>query len=145
MPLKDKLFYVAAKAFIKNPQDKVLLLKAGISPHRVIKEVYWDLPGGRIQSGQDILQALTQEIEEETGIQNCKVLRLRATAISNHISQIDGREVGLLLIVYDVSIPENSVVVLSEEHVQYEWVKLNEARRRLRHKYPDDFTSIAVN
>jgi 8-oxo-dGTP pyrophosphatase MutT (NUDIX family) len=139
MNSKDKLFYVAAKAFIENDAGKLLLLKTSISPHRVIKEAYWDFPGGRLQPGQDVLDALRAEIAEETGIQKITVGDVMTTVISNHLSYIDGREVGLLLVIYNVAVPPESLITLSEEHVAYEWVTAAEAKKRLGHKYPQVF------
>jgi 8-oxo-dGTP pyrophosphatase MutT (NUDIX family) len=125
MSSKDKLFYVAAKAFIENDAGKVLLLKTSISPHRVIKEAYWDFPGGRLRPGQDVLDALRAEIAEETGIRKITVGDVMTTVISNHLSYI--------------AVPPESLITLSEEHVAYEWVTVAEAKKRLGHKYPQDF------
>ena len=41
--------------------------------------------------------------------------------------------------VWSVSIPEDSKIVISSEHDAYEWVAPAEAAKRLTHKYPADF------
>ena len=45
--------------------NKILLTKRGIAPHKG----YWDLPGGFVEIGQNLEDALRQEIKEELGVE----------------------------------------------------------------------------
>lgn len=47
--------------------NEILLIKKARGPHTG----KWDLPGGRIEFGEEPYAALLREIEEETGIANC--------------------------------------------------------------------------
>jgi hypothetical protein len=60
--------------------------------------------------------------------------------VSNHEIPFDERLLGLALMIYKVKVPQGSKVSLSEEHVAYEWVDRAEAKKRLAHKYPKEFT-----
>ena len=141
----DKLFYLAAKAIIRDKKGRILLFHAGLAPWRVIKEPYWDLPGGRIQSGQSALDALRYEIEEETGVTEIGEPKFITCVISNHdVSTTKDQEIGLALFIYEVAIPKDSKIVMSKEHVAYEWVSNQEAAKRLAHKYPEDFRQLLV-
>lgn len=143
----DKLFYIAAKALIENKAGEILLLHAGVEEWRAIKEEYWDLPGGRIQSYQSALDTLQQELQEETGISNTGTPIFVTTVISNHdvtnhkAVTDSNQQVGLALMIYKVTIPKDSKIVVSKEHIGYEWVSKTEAAKRLEHKYPKEFTS----
>jgi len=118
-----------------------LLLLADVSTHRKNIEPYWDIPGGRIEEGDDVITTLRREINEETSIKQIGDPVFVTSVVSNHEIPIDdSRMAGLILMVYKVNIPTNSKVLISEEHSAYEWVDKTEAADRLKHKYPAEFT-----
>jgi 8-oxo-dGTP pyrophosphatase MutT (NUDIX family) len=140
---QEKLFYVGVKALIENEVGKVLVLEADVTyKHKSGMAVYWDLPGGRIDVGDDLLSALGREIKEETGITEYEALPDQViTVLSNHEIPLDGGgKAGLALIIYRVKIADDAVITLSPEHTNYEWVDRAEAAERLRNKYPQAFT-----
>ncbi|MCG9127507.1 NUDIX hydrolase [Candidatus Poribacteria bacterium] len=51
---------VAVSGLISHPDGNILLIK---SPRRG-----WEFPGGQVEEGETIIDALIREIEEETGI-----------------------------------------------------------------------------
>lgn len=140
--MAEKLFYVGVKGLIQNKQGKILLLKADVSKHRRNVEAYWDIPGGRIDEGESILDTLKREIKEETGITKIMHHNFFTTVISNHQIPHGRQTIGLVLMIYGVRVPVDNVIKLSEEHVEYEWVSRLEARKRLIHKYPKEFTDL---
>jgi cell division protein FtsX len=54
----------------------------------------------------------------------------------------DTERVGLVLMVYTMTLPADSTIKISEEHTEYVWVPKQEAARRLGHKYPAEFTEL---
>lgn len=135
----EKLFYVGIKGLIENSQGKLLLLQASARNHVKNTENYWDIPGGRIEEGQSVLETLQREIQEETGITKIKNPKFFTAVISNHEIPFDNKFAGLVLMIYKVKISENSKINLSPEHITYEWVDKKEAAKRLR--YPEEFTA----
>jgi 8-oxo-dGTP pyrophosphatase MutT (NUDIX family) len=137
-----KLFFVGIKALIENPKGKILLLKADVTKHRGNIEPYWDIPGGRIDDGEDnVLETLKREVREETSVNEVTDHTFVTAVISNHQIPLEGdKKAGLVLMVYKVAIPEGSEIEISKEHVAYEWVSRAEAKQRLAHKYPKEFT-----
>ena len=58
---------VGVKALIKDQEGRYLFLKRAL-PYEGESEPRWDIPGGRIQAGEPIFEALAREIKEETGL-----------------------------------------------------------------------------
>lgn len=138
---EEKLFHVGVKALIENENGRVLLLK---SPgwKRNNTPPHWDIPGGRIQEGQQILEVLRREIREETGITKINSHDFFTAVVSKHEIPFEGRKLGLVLMVYRVGIPKDSQITLSDEHTEYEWVNKKEAADRLNNKYPAEFGEL---
>jgi len=138
----EKLFYIGVKGLIENEQGHILLLLADVTTHRKNTEPYWDIPGGRIEVGGNLIDTLQREIREETGITEFAALPVQITALlSNHqVPTGYGTDAGLALVVYKVSIANDAKITISQEHERYEWVSKAEAARRLSNKYPAEFT-----
>jgi 8-oxo-dGTP diphosphatase len=57
-------------AIIEFPSNKILLVKRAT----VVFKGYWALPGGRVDAGETVEQAVVREVREETGLQ-VKIVR----------------------------------------------------------------------
>ncbi|ALP51772.1 thiamine monophosphate synthase [Candidatus Tenderia electrophaga] len=55
-----------AAALICNDQGQVLIAKRPAHKHQ---GGLWEFPGGKVEAGEDVLAALTRELDEEVGIQ----------------------------------------------------------------------------
>lgn len=53
-----------AGAVIRDDSGRLLLVRRGRDPGRGL----WSLPGGRIESGESVAQAVVREVLEETGL-----------------------------------------------------------------------------
>ncbi len=51
---------VAVSGLISHPKGQVLLIR---SPHRG-----WEFPGGQVEEGENLIEALQREIKEESGV-----------------------------------------------------------------------------
>lgn len=126
----DDLFYLGLKIILRNPENRILLLK-------MVKtdETFWELPGGRIQIGETPEQGLRRELLEETGIKT--ILQIRH--VNMHVSpyrilMVSGQSVGLIFSVYCGRVTED-IVNLSSDHVDYVWATDQEVLKLLGNAY----------
>ncbi|MEO8065242.1 MAG: NUDIX domain-containing protein [Candidatus Doudnabacteria bacterium] len=113
--MPENNFRNAAKAFIVK-DEKVLLLKR--RPNDVHKPGAWDIPGGRLEPGENPFTGLLRETKEETNLDIEVVMPLDV----HYFTRDDGQQITLLMFLCK---PKSDRVELSEEHTEYKWVDLN--------------------
>jgi 8-oxo-dGTP diphosphatase len=111
-------FRVAVKAFITN-NGKLLLLKR--RSNDVHKPGVWDIPGGRLEVGEDPYEGLHRELKEEAGAEGQILLPIDV----HHFVRDDGQKITMLIFLCKLNSEE---VILSEEHEEYKWVDLSSER-----------------
>lgn len=117
-------FYIGIKAVITK-DGKALLLKD------VDRYVGLDLPGGKIDEGETIEQALKRELWEELGLKSFKLGKLLGI-----FERRDYKEEGisLMLVFYEVK-AKISEIKLSFEHTDYKWISKKElSKTKIRNK-----------
>lgn len=127
-------FHLGVKTLIINPEKKLLLLER----HHPSKKIYWDLPGGRLQQGEDILSALKREVNEETGLDDFNHVNHLTTVVSDIRISTQNGSVGLIFSIFRQDLSFFFEPILSSEHVCFEWVFPSEAALKLT-QYPFEF------
>ncbi len=61
MPPNQRM--VAACAYVENAAGEILLVRTRDRPDT------WEMPGGRVEAGETLVEAVRREVAEETGIQ----------------------------------------------------------------------------
>jgi 8-oxo-dGTP diphosphatase len=125
----EDLFHLGIKLLVLDDAGHVLLLR--------FPSGQWDLPGGRVQRGEDILDALIRELYEETGLQlGAQGVDYTGAHLSPVRIPVDGGSVGLILFLYRCTwggVPE---VRLSAEHTALRWATPTEAAEALQPRLP---------
>lgn len=111
--MKQK-FQFATKAVIIN-DDKILCLYVDSQDGNR----YWDLPGGRIEFGEEPEEGLQREVFEEI---DCEVDVVRLIDTWNHMPTSDWQIVGVF---YYCRLLSNDIK-LSDEHTGYKWIPFGE-------------------
>ncbi len=114
------IIQVGVKALIFNKEDKVLLLKCVC---RENSGKYWDMPGGRIEGNESLLNNLKREIFEETGLKTVKFGEVVAVQEFLH----DNKHI--VRLTYVARVTSKKPLKLSEEHSEYKWFDLIELSR----------------
>ena len=70
---KDRQDIIGVSAVVRDGAGRILLIKTA--------QAGWELPGGRVEQGEDFLTALTREVREETG---CEIDVGRLTGVTSH-------------------------------------------------------------
>lgn len=110
---------ITVRAIIKQ-DDKVLLLRrSGGNPKY---EHLFELPGGKVDFGEDPKATLQREVAEETGLE---VLTLQLSEVYSVLDAEDPQKQYLSLVFW-VSVQGGQHVNLSSEHDKYSWKKLSE-------------------
>lgn len=104
-------FRVGVHAMIFNSEGYLLTLK------RTYGNMGWSLPGGGVDPGETIHQALFRECSEELGIEVQDAV-LTGFYYHSHINA----QVGI----FRCTLPENEEIKLSSEHSEYKWSHLSE-------------------
>ncbi|MGA8165108.1 MAG: NUDIX hydrolase [Waddliaceae bacterium] len=137
MDRKEDCFHLGVKALIFNKNNEMLLLER----HHPSKKMYWDIPGGRVQRGEPLMETLMREVKEETGFDQINSIRPFTMVLTNIRIPIHESDVGLIFSIFHCKILETATPILSEEHVGFEWLDPKEAAQKLSAQYPSEFLS----
>ena len=113
---------IAAKGFIFNENDELLLIKR--RDNDAHSPGIWEVPGGRIDIGEDPIAGVKREVREETQLE---VIVQEPLGVRS-FTRDDGQHI--TMIVFRCS-PETYDVILSEEHTDFVWKPVSEARDML--------------
>jgi 8-oxo-dGTP diphosphatase len=113
-----------AAAIVRLGDELLMVRQAGPG-----EEPWWSIPGGRVEPGEFAFEAVTREVEEETGIDVVDPGPLAFTV------QVDERREGWFATVwtFDVAAWKGELSVADPDGLVLEaaWVPLEEACRRL--------------
>lgn len=110
------MFNIGIKGVIVR-DDKVLVLKS-------IKG-YWEVPGGRMEDGEEVIDTLKRELSEELpNIANIEIYEVLSAYKIHHDYK---PPTGLMLIFYRVNAAFNGEPQISDEHEAYKWASKQEA------------------
>lgn len=110
---------ITTRAVIRH-DEKVLLLRRSSSSSQYGN--LYELPGGKVDFGEDPKAALQREVLEETG---CEIETLQ---LSDVYSQLDAADVHkqYISLVFWASLRPGQHIKLSAEHNKYAWIKMSE-------------------
>lgn len=108
---------VSQKAVIINKEGKILALRR--TSTALSNPDKWDLPGGDLDFGEDVLCGIIREIKEETG------LEIKKLKLFNVESHIDKKGEFWVTIAYKAKTKNNNLK-LSSEHNDFKWVTKKE-------------------
>jgi len=128
----NDFYRFSVHAVITNSEGNVLLLKQTYGDKR------WGLPGGGVEPGETIHEAIRRECYEEIGVD---LLVSAFTGLYYHKSF--NSQVGI----FKCQLPEGVYIRLSSEHSEYKWVNTSELSevQRLRVQDAINFNGQVVS
>ena len=100
-----------------------LLMKRNLNK---IYEHLWQGVAGKIEEGETSSEAAIRELKEETGLSPVNMF------VADHVSkfyEVHGDRINLVP-VFGIEV-DSEIINLSEEHISYKWVDINEAMNTL--------------
>ena len=132
-------FRISVKSFIVD-NNKLLILKR--NSNNVQCPSIWEIPGGRLNLGEDPIEGLKRETREETGIEVDVLHPLNI----RHFTRDDNQTITMLIFLCKLN--NNKDFQLSEEHSDFEWIDLKNCKEKLTdffHKEVDIFNKIGFD
>lgn len=112
-----KLF-VGAKSLIARDDGKVLIVRESNEYDEGTEEGNWDVVGGRIEAGEALLEGLTREVAEESGL---KVTVGAVFGVTENFPVIHGEKCHIIRVYYACH-TVNTDVLLSADHDAFDWI-----------------------
>ena len=112
----EKYWISLAGVLIRD--NKCLIMEPSNSPGK------WDIPGGRIDIGENYNDALIRELKEEVGFVNVVVQGV----VDYDIWYTEKRNLPICAIAHLISTEETDLI-LSHEHLSYEWVTREDLKK----------------
>lgn len=122
---------VGVKVFLSNDQGKFLALQRA-KPYPGDTKPKWDIPGGRINVGEELVVALKREVREETGMElqdQPKLLLAQDIIRDKHVVRLTYRATA-----------KGEITLDAQEHQAYQWMTLAE----LKESYHDVFLTPVI-
>jgi len=113
---------IAVKAFIINENDELLLIKRRESDSNAAGA--WEIPGGRLNSGENPFEGLKRETKEETELD----IEILNPLNIQYFTKDDKQKITMLIFLCK---PLSNSIKLSEEHTEYIWADLDQALSKI--------------
>ncbi len=116
---------VAVKCLIENEKSEFLILEKSVEEAKNDRsESLYDIPGGRLEYGETLIDAISREVREETSLNLDRFTLLDVQTIVRK----DGLQ--LMILAYYSKVKEEKIV-LSNEHCNFLWVSKEEINKKI--------------
>jgi 8-oxo-dGTP diphosphatase len=114
------ILQVGVKALIQNNKAEFLLIRRAVAFGEET-EPHWDIPGGRIDPEEPLIEALAREVQEETGLSISSMPNLIAA------QDIFAKHAELHVVRLTYLLQGEGTPTLSDEHQESKWMSIDEA------------------
>ena len=111
------------RCIVFNKKGQFLLIKRSLDNYYA--PGVWEFPGGKLDEGQDLSQALEREVLEETGLLILPTTRMAFT--ESYVIPVGKYKDLPYVVIVGIGKVLGGKFKLSEEHIDYKWVTIKEA------------------
>lgn len=111
------------EAIIKNKTGEILLLKRSEKNKHFIGK--WQLPGGKVNFGEEIDLAIRRELFEETGIKFKEIKLVKVFSLENSFTK---EPKNIFLMVFESKFVGK--IKLSQDHIKFKFFKLSKINKK---------------
>jgi 8-oxo-dGTP pyrophosphatase MutT (NUDIX family) len=112
---------VVQKSLVVNNRGEILILRRSESDTR--RPLQWDLPGGQLEPGENLIDGVKREVLEETGLAVGDIHVVYSK--TEHRTWKEG-EASVVFLLYAAH-AQSDVVTISHEHDQFAWKTIQDA------------------
>lgn len=114
---------VGVKVLINNRNDQYLFLRRKTKLSTDTSETSWDIPGGRINHNETLLDALHREVEEEIG----HIITTAPKLMASQDIFVESKNLHVVRLTYTMT-QDIPTIKLSSEHDDYRWINKTEIK-----------------
>jgi len=118
-------FFIAAHALILRNDGTFLILRRSLE--NTFKPTWWDIPGGVVEPGESLEEALSREIQEETGL---IVQIIEPLHTYTDLDDYPSRQI--VQMIFKCQLVSGKVVLNPMEHDEYKWIHFDSIPKDLR-------------
>lgn len=113
------LFTISQKAILMDKKGRILMMEKAGKGH-------WDLPGGKLDEGEDMVEGLRREIEEETGLNKVTIGSIVHAGRRDFVEE--GKPERIMLFYLCETDQKFEKIQLSSEHAQWRLLKSDDIK-----------------
>lgn len=112
---------IVTAGFIQKKNGEFLIVKRAVDDD--FQANFWEIPGGKLDLGEDIVEGLKREVKEESGLDITAVYPLH---VYKYMHEDNAEREYLEIQFYCRLVDEEQAVTLSNEHAAYEWITFDQ-------------------
>ena len=142
--MSEQIFQISVKGLIRNENGEIFMVHLPKWNHN---PDHWDLPGGRVDKGENFLQALKREINEELGVSYTTTPKQIMGMLTNFTIPLNDALIPLVYMIYSIEIPVADKLKLVKDirEDDYRWVTPKEAAKLMTIKFSPEFCKYIRN
>jgi mutator protein MutT len=139
--MAEQIFQVGIKALIQNESNEIFMLHVPAWQHN---KAHWDLPGGRMDTGETFLETLKRELKEELGVSYSGQPTQLMAMLTNITILVENKLLPLMFVIYLVKLENSGKIKLSSDTHEDDsgWFVPAKAADLMAYKFTPEFCDL---
>ena len=119
----------AGAVIFRKEKNKIFYLLLHYPSSSKAPKEYWDLPKGHIEKGENEIETVKREVEEETGLKDIEI-RAGFKETIKYFFRWKDKNI-LKFVTFYLAETKTKEIKISGEHIGYKWLSYSEAMEQL--------------